>query len=128
MNQFQHYLLDEFVDDYREGRMSRRDFVRKSIGVAGGLAAAMALFSSVGLSEAEVAEAQVAPFEWDWSLYALSAWAMNLGKPLAVGLVALAVTLAIVGYFATELAWRAYIVTAWRRRAARRRSTDWRSR
>ena len=36
MNQFQHYLLDEFVDDYREGRMSRRDFVRKSIGVAGG--------------------------------------------------------------------------------------------
>jgi carboxymethylenebutenolidase len=61
MNDFQHYLLDEFVEDYREGRMSRRDFVRKSIGVAGGLAAAMALFSSVGLSEAEVAEAQVVP-------------------------------------------------------------------
>lgn len=61
MNQFQHYLLDEFVEDYREGRMSRRDFVRKSIGVAGGLAAAMALFSSLGLSEAEVAAAQAAP-------------------------------------------------------------------
>ena len=68
------------------------------------------------------AEAQVAPFEWDWSLYALWTWTMTLGKPLAVGLVALAVTLAVVGYFATELAWRAYIITAWRRRAARRRS------
>jgi carboxymethylenebutenolidase len=61
MNDFQRYLLDEFVDDYREGRMSRRDFVRKSIGVAGGLAVAMSLFSSLGLSEAEVAEAQAAP-------------------------------------------------------------------
>ena len=61
MNDFQRYLLDEFVDDYREGRMSRRDFVRKSIGVAGGLAAAMGLFSSVGLSETEVVEAQAAP-------------------------------------------------------------------
>ena len=61
MNDFQRYLLDEFVDDYREGRMSRRDFVRKSIGVAGGLAAAMGLFSSVGLSAAEVAQAQAAP-------------------------------------------------------------------
>src|SRR5438270_1882146 len=61
MNQFQHYLLDEFVEDYREGRMSRRDFVRKSIGVAGGLAAAMSLFSAAGLSEAEVAAAQAEP-------------------------------------------------------------------
>jgi carboxymethylenebutenolidase len=61
MNQFQRYLLDEFVDDYRDGRMSRRDFVMKSIGVSGGLAAAMTLFSSVGLSAAEVAEAQAAP-------------------------------------------------------------------
>ncbi len=61
MNDFQRYLLDEFVDDFREGRMSRRDFVVKSIGVAGGLAAATALFSSVGLSEAEVAEAQALP-------------------------------------------------------------------
>jgi uncharacterized protein (DUF2062 family) len=70
------------------------------------------------------AEAAVTPFEWDWSLYALGAWAMSLGKPLAIGLVALAVTLAVLGYFITELGWRAYIVTAWRRRAARRRSAS----
>lgn len=61
MNDFQRYLLDEFVDDYRSGRMSRRDFVVKSIGVAGGLGAATALFSSVGLSEAQVAQAQALP-------------------------------------------------------------------
>jgi len=61
MNQFQRYLLDEFVEDYRGGEMSRRDFVMKVIGVSGGLAAAMGLFSSVGLSAAEVAAAQAAP-------------------------------------------------------------------
>ena len=32
MNQFQRYLIDEFVEDYRDGRMSRRDFVMKVIG------------------------------------------------------------------------------------------------
>ncbi|HLZ29165.1 MAG TPA: dienelactone hydrolase family protein [Chloroflexota bacterium] len=61
MNQFQRYLLDEFVEDYRDGRMSRRDFVMKVIGVSGGLAAATGLFSSVGLSAAEIAAAQAAP-------------------------------------------------------------------
>src|ERR1700694_4425510 len=61
MNQFQRYLLDEFVDDYKSGEMSRRDFVVKVIGVSGGLAAALGLFSSVGLSAAEIAAAQAAP-------------------------------------------------------------------
>jgi len=61
VNPFQRYLLDEFVEDYRGGEMSRRDFVMKVIGVSGGLAAAMGLFSSVGLSAAEVAQAQAAP-------------------------------------------------------------------
>lgn len=61
MNPFQQYLLDEFADDYRAGRMSRRDFVVKAIGVAGGLAAARVLFNDVGLSQAEVARAQAEP-------------------------------------------------------------------
>jgi hypothetical protein len=30
------------------------------------------------------------------------------------------VTLAVLGYFAVELAWRAHVVAAWRRRAQRR--------
>src|SRR5262249_29325818 len=61
MNQFQQYLLDEFADDYRQGRMSRRDFVVKAIGVAGGLGAAMGLLGAVGLNAAEVAAAQAEP-------------------------------------------------------------------
>jgi uncharacterized protein len=65
------------------------------------------------------------PFLWDWSdlggsLREFWAWTMALGKPLAIGLLALAATLATVGYFAMELAWRAHIVLAWRSRARKR--------
>jgi uncharacterized protein (DUF2062 family) len=41
---------------------------------------------------------------------------MALGKPLAVGLLALALTLAALGYGAVELAWRIHVIRAWRRR------------
>src|SRR5207344_3409614 len=59
------------------------------------------------------------PDGWDFS--ALWHWAFGLGKPLAVGLVALALTLALVGYIAAALAWRLHVVRAWQRRAAGRR-------
>jgi len=67
-----------------------------------------------------------APPDFDWtqlvaSLHALAHWSLALGKPLAVGLVALACTLAALGYFGVHLAWRAYVVLAWRARRARRR-------
>ena len=78
-------------------------------------------YGSVILGD-RAAAAQVMPFEWDWSIAALWTWTLSLGKPLVIGLVALALTLAVLGYFITELGWRAYVVTAWRRRAARRRS------
>ena len=39
---------------------------------------------------------------------------------LGVGLVALACTLALLGYAAVQLAWRAWVVSAWRSRARRR--------
>jgi len=71
--------------------------------------------------------AALEPYEWDWahwldSAQALALWAVALGKPLAVGLVALAMTLAALGYAAVRLAWRIYVVLAWRRRGARRRA------
>src|SRR4029077_5919817 len=53
--------LDEFVDDYRSGEMSRRDFVMKVIGVSGGLTAPSGVFSSLALSPADVSAAQAAP-------------------------------------------------------------------
>lgn len=68
-----------------------------------------------------------APFEWDWtdfvgSLEALWHWTLGLGKPLAVGLVALALTLALLGYVAVDLGWRAYVAASRRKRALRRPS------
>ena len=67
----------------------------------------------------------VPPYDWDWtnwiySLRALAEWTLALGKPLAVGLAALALTLAAAGYFAVQVAWRTYVIHAWRSRKKRR--------
>ena len=64
-------------------------------------------------------------FDWDWadwigSTRALVEWMLSLGPPLALGLVALALTLAALGYLAVQFGWRAYVRIAWRRRALRR--------
>jgi uncharacterized protein (DUF2062 family) len=69
------------------------------------------------------------PPGFDWShfgawLRALFEWTLSLGKPLAVGLAVLAVGLAIAGYVIAQLAWRAHVVLAWRRRKARRAGRD----
>ena len=69
---------------------------------------------------------EVRPFEWDWAHWldsgrALLEWTLALGTPLAVGLVALALTFAALGYAAVQLGWRAYVVLAWRARHRRRR-------
>ena len=55
----------------------------------------------------------------DWAR-AVRDWAYDLGKPLIIGLVLLASTLATIGYFGVKLAWRWYLIRAWRRRSARR--------
>jgi uncharacterized protein len=70
-------------------------------------------------------EARVEPFEMDWSdlvgsTWALADWMLGLGKPLAVGLVALGCTLALAGYFAVQLGWRLYVTAAWRARQKKR--------
>jgi len=72
-------------------------------------------------------EARIQPFEMDWtrlldSMGAMLDWALALGKPLAVGLVALALTLAVLGYAAVQVAWRVKVLLAWRARRRRRAS------
>ncbi len=67
----------------------------------------------------------VQAFEMNWlnlaeSMRALSAWGIALGKPLAVGLPALAFTLAGLGYFVVKLAWRLQVSYAWRARRRKR--------
>jgi uncharacterized protein (DUF2062 family) len=66
-----------------------------------------------------------APFDWNWSDWtgsaaALAHWCLALGRPLALGLVALALTLAALGYAGAQLAWRAHVRLAWRARKRRR--------
>jgi uncharacterized protein len=69
-------------------------------------------------------EVFVAPPDYADSLVgwveALVSWMLQLGKPLAVGLVLLAALLSVAGYLAMRLAYRIYLVHAWRQRAQRR--------
>ena len=69
---------------------------------------------------------EVQPFDFDWSNFLESMsgmyeWMLALGKPLGIGLVALALTLATLGYFTVRIGWRVYVVLAWRRRCRRQR-------
>jgi uncharacterized protein (DUF2062 family) len=64
--------------------------------------------------------------EMNWShlgvwLEAFGKWMLSLGKPLGIGLVALALALAALGYLFVHVAWRVHVVRAWRRRARQRR-------
>lgn len=68
---------------------------------------------------------EVQPYDWDWahsidSAWALMHWGLALGPPLGVGLLALALTLAALGYAAVKIGWRAYVLLKWRARARRR--------
>jgi len=66
------------------------------------------------------------PFQMDWtrlwdSTRGLFDWMLALGKPLAVGLVALALTLATLGWLTVQVVWRVYVTVAWRARRHRAR-------
>ena len=58
--------------------------------------------------------------DWLGSMQAMAHWCLSLGKPLAVGLAALALTLAAMGYALVRFGWRFYVTAAWRARAKRR--------
>ena len=57
-------------------------------------------------------------FEWGG---AVVDWMAGLGKPLALGLVLLAATLALLGYFGVKAAWRTWLIRSWEHRRMRRR-------
>lgn len=65
----------------------------------------------------------LSPPPFDWSpdyLMAVFAWIGELGRPLAIGLALLALTLAAIGWTVVRLGWRCHAVWAWRRRARMR--------
>jgi uncharacterized protein (DUF2062 family) len=58
----------------------------------------------------------------DW-IPMLMDWIAAMGKPFFLGLVLLALILAVAGYVAVLVAWRVYITLAWRARQRRRRES-----
>jgi uncharacterized protein (DUF2062 family) len=46
-------------------------------------------------------------------------WMLTAGKPLAIGLPTLALGLALIGYLGMKIAWRYYLIRAWRARQQR---------
>lgn len=58
---------------------------------------------------------------WNQWLPALFDWMFAMGKPLAVGLPLLAITLAALGYLLVDNSWKIYVRLAWQRRAENRR-------
>ncbi len=57
---------------------------------------------------------------WDNWASVLPHWFLSLGKPFALGLPMLALSLAAIGYIAVRSLWYAAVIWEWRRRAARR--------
>jgi carboxymethylenebutenolidase len=58
MNTFQKYLVDEFLEDYSEGRLSRRDALKMIGGVVGSLAIANTLLAGCAPAPRPAAQAQ----------------------------------------------------------------------
>lgn len=58
LNQFQQYLVHEFVDDYNDGVMSRRDMMRRVIHITGGVAAAATTLTTLGVCAADAKDEQ----------------------------------------------------------------------
>ena len=54
LNPMQRYLVHEFVEDYRDGLMSRRDLLSRVVHIAGGVAAGLALLAALGVSAEEI--------------------------------------------------------------------------
>ncbi len=52
------YVVEEFAEDYKEGEISRREFLRRMALLAGGVAGANVLIDSLGMNTASAAEWQ----------------------------------------------------------------------
>ncbi len=61
LNQFETYLVHEFVEDYEDGIMSRRDLVSRVLHITGGVAAAAGLLSTLGVSSLSAAQDATPP-------------------------------------------------------------------
>jgi len=56
LNTFQKYFVEEFYDDYCEGLISRRQFIRRVAYISGGMTAAVSIMSLLGCAPSELPE------------------------------------------------------------------------
>ncbi len=61
LNPMQRYLVHEFVEDYQDGLMSRRDLLSRVAHIAGGTAAGLALLAALGVSAEEIYAQEATP-------------------------------------------------------------------
>src|SRR5918998_6190671 len=61
LSQFERYLVHEFVDDYVDGLMSRRDMMRRVLHIVGGVAATATILTQLGVKAASAQEGTPAP-------------------------------------------------------------------
>src|ERR671910_1943270 len=61
LSQFENYLVHEFVEDYVDGVMSRRDMMRRVLHITGGVAATATVLTQLGVKAASAQEGTPAP-------------------------------------------------------------------
>jgi carboxymethylenebutenolidase len=61
LNDMQQYLVDEFVEDYQKGQMSRRDAIRRIAGIVGSMAIANSILAACGASGAPASGGATSP-------------------------------------------------------------------
>ena len=60
LNDFQRYLIEEYVEDWREGQLSRREMVKRTAYITGGVASAATVLVSLGCAPAATPTATTA--------------------------------------------------------------------
>ncbi len=61
LSQFENYLVHEFVEDYVDGLMSRRDMMRRVLHIVGSVAATATILTKLGVKSASAQEGTPAP-------------------------------------------------------------------
>src|SRR5712691_9335505 len=63
MTDLERYILDEWTEDYRDGHLNRREFLRRIVVFSGGSGAGLSVLATLGIpaSAEEVAAAAAAP-------------------------------------------------------------------
>lgn len=75
-------------------------------------------YGALFVKDAEAVPQPPPDFIWSFEYFGgVALWMGQLGKPLALGVLLLALTLALVGWCVVRLGWRCHVVAAWRKRA-----------